>query len=455
MERARFSLAAVLAMLCGCSDGDETVLRSHGEPPDSEDPVLVIGECYGKSTDCSGVPEAKPYVPGSPITCSATHLGTGRVLWNMPRTTPIDCPDPPCTLYYSTIDPAADGSLEVMAALLGPHSSPGHADGVWLARFGPDGERLDARIHGFEIPTRLSEPTEWGLGGYDDLGRVHVTRTLGELSGIVETSVLRIDRSSDAVEELTSIAGIIGAVQVVAPDGSFAVEILSPYDPENLIEELPHRVDVARYDANGRLLWNQPKLTRGLALENGGVAGFDGDGNLTLHLRAKGPEVNPSPQLSDGTLLGSVSHRLARLDPEGNVLWVYEIEPISDVTSAVGRDGSVYLIRKPYQPRSDGFYEKQAPRLERIDPSGRADWSLELPGWDADTAPALALSDDGSALLTTWRGGPVVEHQLIGPDGLVCAIFDRPCSTDADCLSEARIGPDQSVYFRIGRVAKP
>jgi hypothetical protein len=460
ISRLSTLVAALATALGGCSDGDETVLRSHGDDPDGQDPVLVIGECYGKNTDCSGVPKVEPYVPGPKVTCTATHLGTGRLLWSFPRSTPIDCPDPPCTFQNAVIRAAPDGDLDVTATLSSPHAAAPYPVGLWLARFDPRGDLREAKVHEFEIPTRLSEPNHWGPSGYDDLGRAYLTRSVGEPGEIRDVTILRIDRNANSAQELTSVSGVVGTIPVVAPDGSFALHIIFPYDPENLLAELPYRIDVARYDASGRLLWNQPKLSRALALANYGVAGFDADGNLTLHLKLQRTEMFPHPQLPDGSLLQFASQRLARLDPEGNVLWVYETHHSWSVWPAVARDGSVYLLRNSYEQRDDGFYEERAPRLERIDPSGRPDWSLELPGVQADSVATLTLGDDGNLLITArHRATPtVIEYRLISSDGRVCGTFNRPCESDSDCDDQTYstlLGPDQSAYFSIGRVARP
>ena len=450
-------LAASLAMLLGCSDDSET-----GGQSEPGDPELVIGECFGKNTDCNGIPTVERYEPGPSITCEQNQLGIGSIFWSFPQQN-VDCPDPPCTLEYSRVSVTADGTLQVIGRLNSPQGS---SAGVWLSRFAPDGEQLEVSVHEFEISTRFSEPRFWVPIGHDAAGNAFVVRRSGDLniSTNVDASLLRFDRGESTPKLVTAIDNVVAMGPVIAPDGSFAMEIVSPYDPENPLEEMPQRIDVARYDPNGRLLWNQIKLTRALAISGANVVGFDQAGNLTLHLTRQivGAPWLPPPRYPDGSYLTVTKEQLVRLDTDGNVLWIYALSDLSSAwPAAVAPDGSVYLIRGSITERDDGFWVNQPPRLERLEPSGRSAWSLELPGLDADAQPSLDIDADGNLLVSSVRSGatlgePSVQHQLISPDGRRCTIFERPCVSGTICsLESGRAGPNQSVYFAIGRAASP
>jgi hypothetical protein len=233
--------------------------------------------------------------------------------------------------------------------------------------------------------------------------------------------------------------------------------VTSRYDADNPVEGVPNRLDVARYDANGRLLWNQTKLTRAMALTRADIAGFDAEGNLTLRLMGGAAQHLPPPQFPDGIYANLTSERLARLDSYGNALWVYELGDFSDVRVKAARDGSAYVIRTSISRRDDGFYVEQPPLLERLDAAGRPTWSLELPGSHSESWFDLDVDDTGNVLVSSTRttdGTAPMKHVLISADGSRCTLFERPCLASCS-LEGGRIGPDRSVYFAIGRVAIP
>jgi hypothetical protein len=92
MERSRIWLGPLALLLAGCSDGDETVLRSPPESPAGDGPVLVIGECVGQNTNCESTPKVETYQPGPTVTCETTHLGAGRILWSFSGAWPEGSP---------------------------------------------------------------------------------------------------------------------------------------------------------------------------------------------------------------------------------------------------------------------------------------------------------------------------------------------------------------------------
>jgi hypothetical protein len=446
--------AALFCATLGCSDASEVVLKAKGDGDAAGPPKLELGHCAGTKTSCNGLPELTPYQAGPSVTCEEVDLGRGTIAWRHP-TTGIDCPAPPCTLGFARVDPRDDGGLDVTGTLDVPRIDVGFPQsGLWLASFDAAGTLVDSTIPAFALPSRVSEARLYAPVGRDAAGNALFVVREGDLDvlTVFDFRVLRYSASDAAPTELAKVEKVHLVNAVAAPDGGFVLRVswLNAVD----IEGVPLELDIARYDASGRLLWNQPQLTRALPLTEAQVLGVDGAGNTTVLLRrAKLIDSFPTPQLADGSVVLFSVHRLARLDPEGNTLWVDDFPEDVDAQAVPTRDGGAYVARTIAKRRPDDRYVKSQ-TLERIDPSGRSVWVIALPGsgeWRLNT------DDDDKALLQGPSPGDpkAIAFRSVSADGRRCELFEMPCLTESGCTSDEIRGGRGSLFFPIGRASRP
>lgn len=457
------AFAALVIAAAGCSEAAETVLRTRDVDDGAAPPTLELGKCAGANTHCEGIPEVQAYAPGPAVSCTDDDLGLGTILWTY-STTSIDCPDPPCTVRFAQVYPRDDAGLDVIGSIDVPNV-PGMAQtGIWFGSFDASGALSDSKIPVFALPSRVSQPKFYVLGGRDAARNTFAVERAGDIN--VATSfddrVLRIDHEGGSPIELTNLLHVPPTVTMaVAPDGGFALKVTWFNDGFSENESLrpdgsPQEIDISRYDATGRFLWNQTKLTRAMPLTSATLLGFDHAGNLVVMLeRALGNDgYADSPRTEDGAYFGFFAHRLAKIDPDGNPLWVDDLPKGTGVASTLAADGAVYLIHHEMESVGDGRWKAKPPVLERIEPSGRSVWTREL-----EHDGFLSTDADGSALLAYGNlpDRPTHSFHLISRDGEQCGHFEVPCpSDDAQCsMEEVRGGPQTSLYFSIGRATRP
>ena len=194
--------------------------------------------------------------------------------------------------------------------------------GVWLAQFSLDGSLLGQRILEPGIGSRVSEEETFYVSGTDSAGNPQVIEMLGDFDHPRDATVARYTLGGERTELLT-LENLSFLQSTVAADGGFALtigyfdEVISdPTDDPTLPERSPMRLDLARFDREGRLLWNQPKLGRALELTHPMTAGFDAFGNTVVQLAREG---NISIMFDPGSIGALAVERLARVDPKGNV----------------------------------------------------------------------------------------------------------------------------------------
>jgi hypothetical protein len=353
-----FSLALPWVALA-CSDGSGTVLSTKA------DPGLVLGECAGERTDCASVVEVRAYEAGPTVECTMLDRGEGSMIWALAGDG-IECPAPPCSLGGRRVEATPSGTLEVMAEISGVN---GQGAGWWFATFGADGTPMGAAVRNFTTETRLSEPKLLLPSGFDAAGDAFVVERAGDIdiTGIFTAQILRFDAAHRDPELVVSLEDVIDVTTAIADDGSLAASITWPgnayLDDSWGPVAAPARFDVARFDAAGRLLWNQSKFGRDVALNYVSIAGFDAVGNLSVLLIRDDRSQAMPPQLRDGGFLALTLYRVVRFDGDGNVLGVYDL-PLTLVAGAIAApDGSVYLVRNPLSVDADNYYVIEPPGL--------------------------------------------------------------------------------------------
>jgi hypothetical protein len=463
-----------LGMALGCSDARRTVLQTRtGGPgaPGTSGPDVALGECVGKNIDCASDPQVRVSQPGPTIRCEkVVDRGQASLLWNEPLPEVV-CASAPCSAAASV----ANVSNEGLTTLGGLRLATGEPwGGVWLAHFSLDGELQSQRVLEIGVGSRLSKEVAFLLSGADAAGDAYVIELLGDSDHPRDASVVRYGIDRDARTELATVENIVHLWATVADDGGFATKI--EYFSEEVNDRLsdqeePSRgsksLDIARFDREGRLLWNQPKLARALELTSADLAGFDSSGNLVVELNR---ETRITGKFSDRSIFNLSIHRLARVDKAGNVTWIWEFPTLWGHSLRVLPNGGVYILRKPLEQKTDGFYEEKPPVLEYLEPTGHSGWVLELPPSPGDYS--LRVNAEGHALLTTVKpgaSGALAAHLLtVRHDHypIACESFELPpevCSFpngSSTCTpAELESGADDTFYFAtlssIGRIAAP
>jgi hypothetical protein len=456
----------------GCSDARRTVLQTRPGAPENPgaDGDLVLGECAGKGIDCTTDPQVRLYQPGMSAECSEMReLGRGSLLWIRPLT--VVCRNAPCTLWPSFVK-VLPASLIATGSLISEGSV--FSGGAWFAQFSLDGSLLGERILEPGLGSRVSEDEGFTVGGTDSAGNLLVIEGLGD-NDHARTTIARHTIGGERTELLT-LENHSFLQSTVAADGGFALtigyfneNISDPTNDSTLPERSPMRLDIARFDREGRLLWNQPKLGRALELTHPLAVGFDAFGNTLVKLaRFGGISIRFDPGR-----VGSLSvDRLARVDPKGNVLWVWEFPLDAGIdAAAVMPNGGVYVLRSPVAQKPDGFYEQKPAVLELLEPTGHSNWVLSLPP-AVDDIHGLSVSASGDALLTVVKedaNGAQSAHVLtVQHDSVVvpCRTFELPpeaCDYQQGSTicspPHVRAAPDGTFYFTtnsaIGQVAPP
>jgi hypothetical protein len=458
----------------GCSDARRTVLQTRPnapEGPGAAGPEVELGECVGKGIDCTSDPQVRVYQPGPTIHCEeVVDLGQASLLWNKPLPD-VTCASTPCSARASTIN-VSTGGLTVLGGLeLGTGEFWG---GVWLSHFSLDGELQSQRVLEIGVGSRISEELWFLALGADAAGDVYVAEFWGDVDHPRDATLVRYGAKLEARTELATIDNVVHLWATVADDGGFATkvdyfseDVTDPINDHDKPDRSPKSLDIARFDREGRLLWNQPKLARALELTHADIVGFDSFGNVVVLLSR---ETDITGKFWDRSTFQLSIQRLARLDKTGNVSWVWELPLLWQQSVQVLPNGGVYLLRKPLERKADGFYEEKPAVLEYLEPTGHSGWVLELPPSIGDYR--LDVNASGHALLTTVKEGAngawvahllTIEHDRF-PIG--CYSFELPpeiCPSAPGSVTctpaPLESGPDETFYFptsaSIGHVAAP
>jgi hypothetical protein len=466
MQAVSLARLVMLAALGGtaCSDAHETILMTRPLPADAGQdaaPALNLGRCAGAGTECSEKPSVVAYVAGQTVECSETDLGEGTLAWSHAYDA-VDCANPPCILRTADTRPRRDGSLDVLGAL---NQTGQLGDALWIAHLGPTGETLGASVRGYSLSSRIAEPKNFVPAGWDDAGNAFATVRNGDLNTAATFGfdVTRFRRSDDAEETLTSIRATFVSAYAAA-DGGFVT--LSTWDDSGLDRDqtartLPFRFDLSRYDAKGRLVWNQTKLSVVSPATSAELLDADVAGGATVVLDQIVEPPLPPPQRADKSYIDLQKQRVVRLDATGNVVWARDVpDNCSSVEHAVAPDRSLYRVRVPWKHIDAQYYEPDAPVLERMDASGRSLWTMNLPASEASASHTLTPRPDGSVVMRVASSDSPGSVMLrsVSADGLHCERFTVQCPAAGagPCLEvPLRAAEDGHLYFSIGEIAGP
>jgi hypothetical protein len=392
-----------------CVNG-ECVANATGAEPTPAEP----GVCFGENTVCDP-PTILPPEPGPEVLCEPVQGAEISVVWQGELGT-LECPVPGCPASNPQIALGSDGELWAVAELrepdpASPSTSPGAEQaGYAVMRFDATGNRVFATA--VDTQSRLSTafPNLTGLSVNEngDLERAAPTASLGGIE------LRRYDRQG--ITQLTrSLVGsaILGSAGWSA-DGSLTLLYRyvapEPVSTEDAGSALPNnnplgmaRTNVARFAADGRLLWNQTALSS-LGPEDdplvsemrASLAGVDDGGETTI--RASLSQIDGERTM------------LLKLDANGNVAWARELANAWRASATSLADGGALVLHS--DAMSNSF-------VERLSDAGESLWRAGL--GPLQWSVPLTADEQGRALVLESTGDPLLGSLLsISADGTAC-----------------------------------
>ena len=330
-------------------------------------------------------------------------------------------------------------------------------------------------------------------------------RILGSTSDEIETAT---DFSDGTVTILPPGAGpeevsLLGGEGTLVfeseawPDGSHAVLgtysqslTLEPGEPDELTLASLYDTDelfVARYDANGALLWARTTQSHGApdpgiqpnfgerqyglsALPDGGLAiGASYRYAFTLGMGEPGEAALPAP--ANGS-----NNFVARLDPDGSLAWAASIESSVDVAlNGIDRwsDGAVIVCGSfngtvDFGPLQLATTEEESSYVARFSATGALEWARRIESGTDAYALMAATHEDRYAVLGQFQGaatfGPGASAQFVDPpagpgatylavfasDGTLDSLAYAYCDNGASPLDLVERNGDFAIYgFRV------
>lgn len=274
-----------------------------------------------------------------------------------------------------------------------------------------------------------------------------------------------------------------GFAVAAAPDGGVAlVGLTTSVEFAGQIGTGVTDAVLARYDADGRLLWVRLLATRGIELGSG--VAFDDDGSIVIvgsigsrPLKGRTSEPAISEAEPDGLRdLSETEARIgpprrfafvARYSPEGERLFFRRYGGPSAQTIArdvaIGADGSIYVAGDTYEPELDGQQNGGAVDavLVKFDARGRHQWT-RLWGFESeDEARGVAIDEAGFVYIagSVENWGRLCTHLgctrvRLNPDMLLAKynpnggrVWTRVLrGLQWDFLQDIAVGPGNRVY---------
>ncbi len=395
------------------------------------DVPLILGECY--ATDCDSEVTVVPYEPGPTTSCMPTQLGKGTLDWTW-TADDVQCDLPPCAVQYGNsfrVEPGGALDLFGWASVANEAGS-----GLWFGRLSASGEIIESAVVEADAPSRFATSTGYFPLGFDGQGNrfLMLWRRVRPDEDGFEAQLARYDQSDDRRRVLADIGQVLSTDGAVSPSGDVVVELVwNNPNRQHPDFDIGGGLDVARFDANGRLLWNQVQLADVLTVTNLLTVGFDVNEHAIVVMLDQ--TTANGLQLTNGSLLGGHKHRLAAIDRRGRVTRAWDVaDPRESVgwSYAVVSDGSVYATSTPLIPVG-ALFEYGTPQLERFDASGRSSWVQRIPFTHVEDV-LLHVDRAGNAVLVSHDPrdtptGPVVDWTIIQPDGRTCVRFEVPCAS--------------------------
>ncbi len=318
---------------------------------------------------------------------------------------------------------AADGAEGVYlvgttrGALGGPFLG-GTCD-AWLAHLDGTGQMLWVRQLGTDEFDNGTDAAPDGVGGVFATGW-----TLGDLvqpnGGFTDAWVARYDAAGGQqwIRQLSSSDGGDDQGNAAAADGLGGV-FLSGATSGTLAGTAAGQLDawVARYDAAGNLLWTQQIGSSAVDISE--AAASDGAGGVFICGRSDGD--------LGGTPAGSADAWIARFDGQGNLLWTRKVAtPGLDQATALQSDGQGGAF---VAGSTNGSLALPNPTffldawLARLDAQGNVLWLRQFGTGQFETATALAPDGSGGVYVCGESGGPL-GAPTTGPSSPFVVRFD-------------------------------
>ncbi len=437
-------------------------------PPDAAVPDDVVvppsDTCFGANTLCDEL-EPDPYVAGPTVSCVET-AAQGVVRWTRSMES-FDCGAGTCQAWAPRLDVASDDALLLSSQMFFVGGI--FPAGLWLARFGANGDLQSSStpiVHGMPA---VASAEYLPFGPLAD-GSLLVRERLGGAAGLrrFETSgnELPAPASASGLERAAPTpSGGLGAV-LVRDGAPVDVEIATEPGGETESHTVTRpQLDVARFDAAGRLRWRQTALSPlwgMLAINYDQVRAFgvDARGFSSLVVAFENGSRVDGPAGPNQSLSAVFEQRLARLDLDGNIDSFIQLAPN---TSAPGPafgllpSGALYAVWTPVVEEATGYFSQGAPVLERFDDQGRSQWILPLDRFPSFPPSAqLSVDPEGNAVVTRLSQGAqadLVTIVTVSADGLRCERLEvtiasacRPNGQHCDLRALAPRGAG-SFYF--------
>lgn len=409
-------LVGLLFIGCG-STGAQEAARCEGANCGPAEPA----KCFGSGIRCSS-PTPELLELGPEIVCATSSPGKAEIVW-MKDLGEVECPLGRCAPVVGAVTVDSSGSLWATSSLVlpGPDVFMGGTDyGSLLARFTADGAPA------FEVTTdfrtRLSGPAARGSSPFP--GRQGHVWWVAPTTGAPGLELRDYAPDGTLVSSRRLVDNARRGTAVIEPDGSLV--LVYEYSDLGVVSqdagggstERPRiDTDVARFDAEGRVLWNQiASRVLGLGNTDGVQAAITPSLDATLLVGVVKADLAPAHAL------------VARLDAEGNVTWVRTMENAQPSTPVFLPDGSAMMT---FQRTDD---PSAPPQVLKIDKSGNAEWHFTSNGFGFTEPSLVGVDEDGRVWGTSYSfGGTNVD--AISMDGAQCDIWSLgapTCTTVTD-----------------------
>jgi hypothetical protein len=460
--RSALALLALTSLLWAACGGDPEPTSNPGpQGGGSNGPTSAeSGVCFGERTACD-LPEFVPTTPAEELTVTCTDGADVEVLWSANLGT-FDCTVPNCQALKPLVA-AGGGRYWTVAELYEPSTDTStvvpEPVGYAVFAFDEGGQRL----HG--LSTDVRSRLQSGLS-VQSTRSLHVD-THGALTWVAPT----VDRQGIELRrygvdgqasppQLVAADGILGQARWGA-DGSAALAYRYPDPLGDTFDPLNQKFfpGIARFDRNGRLLYNQTLLSA-LVGRNAvdslvvssvvvAVAGIGENGEATI----RAAERWNDPKW--GTQVGST--RFLRLDPKGNVVWARELPStnfvargaILDPSTRVLPDGSSLVVHRTVP--ADPSMVDDAVNIEKLDAEGNSSWRARIDRVELTYSVTAVVDANQRVILSSADSGSSVPIFVFDSNTRACTRHVLQASACEGCsdISLAVVEPDR-LYFGMG-----
>ena len=439
------------------------------EPPDDEDSSidssdiqiienvpseLAIGTCFGDNIDCTE--KGREFVlEHAPLTtCTLDDKGEAHVEWiNF-----VGCGQEPCNSEFFPFEVSGQGHITG----LGRTSSlfeqvldiPFRQ---WLARLDSNGEQI------YETSLDSGELVGYQGLSLDSLGQAFLWGVAAKENSDVGIGFAMAKYSSDGgflsmpIEVfshniLLNVAAIGPQDELLVVLGYFpAAASIGQGDEDGKSWGFPTNFDLAKFDNDGKLIWNHAEISKNPVIVVTTGLNVDGLGNTWLLLEEYISEYLNGPKKT-----------VVRINSDGNVVWRGNLPEswgnsgFSWYNIAAAREGGFFLY---YEIDGTDGLNTSDKWVEKFDQDGSPVWSWRIPTTSSVVDEAEFVSDrSGDVFITLVDGSPgdnAVDlnsiFYRISSDGTSCTVSELPftwCKDNgSNCGSSIEIRSDQNGKY--------